>query len=187
MRKIPNLLTIFRIALIPVFLWWVFFSQDTDRIAWALFVFTIAAFTDFLDGYLARKWKAISNFGKIADPLADKLLVLSALAGLTWLEPYRLNILIFLLIAAREAVVTILREIYRRQGVIIPADKLGKIKTVLQMVGVVLFYSLWTWLKPLPDVLIVLANIWFSVVALLTLYSGLNYFRPNKKSDREES
>ena len=113
MKNIPNILTIGRILLIPVFLWLVF---ARDAIASALLVFVVAALTDWLDGWLARKWQVISDFGKIADPLADKLLVLSALAALTWLPPYRLWLPIFIVIALRELVITILREIYKKIG-----------------------------------------------------------------------
>lgn len=140
MKNIPNILTIGRILLIPVFLWLVF---ARGSIASALLVFVAAALTDWLDGWLARKWQVISDFGKIADPLADKLLVLSALAALTWLPPYRLWLPIFIVIALRELVITILREIYKKRGIIVPADRLGKWKTFLQMLGIVLAFAAW--------------------------------------------
>lgn len=174
MKNIPNILTIGRILLIPVFLWLVF---ARDAIASALLVFVAAALTDWLDGWLARKWQVISDFGKIADPLADKLLVLSALAALTWLPPYRLWLPIFIVIALRELVITILREIYKKRGIIVPADKLGKWKTFLQMLGIVLAFAAWAWLEPLPKGLVWAANIWFGLVAALTLYSGVNYLK----------
>lgn len=178
MRWIPNALTILRVLLIPVFIWLIFFSSVQNHVAWALLVFVVAAFTDFLDGYLARKWRVISDFGKIADPLADKLLVLSALAALTWLEPYRLFVAIFIVIALREVVITILREVHKKKGIIMPADKLGKWKTFLQMTGIIIFFALWAWLPEVPRFCVIAANIWFGLVALLTLYSGLNYFKP---------
>ncbi|MDZ4182769.1 MAG: CDP-diacylglycerol--glycerol-3-phosphate 3-phosphatidyltransferase, partial [Candidatus Cloacimonadaceae bacterium] len=132
-------------------------------------------FTDFLDGYLARKMNVISNFGKLMDPLADRLLVLSALAGMTWLLPYRLHLAIVLIILARELAITILREIYKQKGIIVPADKLGKIKTVMQMTGIIVAYALWAWHPNIPASLITLISIWFWVVAGITLYSGMNY------------
>jgi CDP-diacylglycerol--glycerol-3-phosphate 3-phosphatidyltransferase len=177
MHRIPNLLTLFRIVLIPVFLWLVFLSAAPGRIAIALIVFAVASLTDFLDGYLARKWNVISDFGKIADPLADKLLVLSALAGLCWLEPFRLSQLIFFAIAARELGITLLREIHKRRGVIMPADKLGKLKTVLQMSGIVIAYALWAWLPRLSLPLLAAVNAWYVLMAAITIYSGLNYLK----------
>lgn len=177
MRQIPNALTLFRVLLIPLFLWLVFQSQAENRIAWALLVFVVAAATDWLDGFLARKWQVISDFGKIADPLADKLLVLAALAALTWLKPFRLFVLIFVVIAVRELVITILREIYKQRGIIIPADKLGKWKTFLQMTGIILAFAAWAWLPEVSQGYIAAAHVWFGLVAILTLYSGLNYFK----------
>lgn len=185
MRNLPNLLTGLRVLLVPVFLWLIFKNQ----VAWALLVFGVASFTDFLDGYLARKWQVISDFGKIADPLADKLLVLSALAALTWLEPYRLFVMIFVLIALRETLITILREVYKKKGVIIPADKLGKLKTVLQMTGIILALALWAWWPHLAETPAarIAAHIWFGAVALLTLYSGLNYLQPGRFASAKEA
>jgi CDP-diacylglycerol---glycerol-3-phosphate 3-phosphatidyltransferase len=146
-----------------------------------LFVFTVASFTDFLDGYLARKWNVISDFGKIADPLADKLLVLSALAALTWLKPFKLFVLIFIVIAIREVLITILREVYKKRGIIVPADKLGKWKTFLQMTGIIATFGLWAWMPVVTQFFVVAAHIWFAVVAILTIYSGLGYFKPQLK------
>jgi len=123
----------------------------------------------------------ISDFGKIADPLADKLLVLSALAALTWLEPFKLFILIFIVIAFREVLITILREVYKKRGIIVPADKLGKWKTFLQMTGIIASFALWAWLPIVTPVYVYAAHAWFAVVAILTIYSGLGYFKPQLK------
>lgn len=182
MRDLPNLLTLLRVLLIPVFLWLIFISRVEHRVAWALLVFAAASFTDWLDGYLARKWQVISDFGKIADPLADKLLVLSALAALTWLQPYRLFWAIFALIGLREALITFLREVYKQKGVIVPADRLGKLKTVLQMTGIILAFSLWAWWpqQAAAHWARTAAHIWFGAVTLLTWVSGLNYLRPGR-------
>ncbi|MDP2173231.1 MAG: CDP-diacylglycerol--glycerol-3-phosphate 3-phosphatidyltransferase [Candidatus Cloacimonadaceae bacterium] len=184
MRGIPNALTLLRVLLIPVFLYYTFSPQGS--IAIALIIFAVASFTDFLDGYLARRMKVISNFGKLMDPLADKLLVLSALAGLTWLPPFRLHIAIFCVILVRELAITILREIYKKKGIIVPADKLGKIKTLMQMSGIIAAYALWAWHDPIPSELITIIAIWFWLVAGITLSSGLNYLI-GVKLPREES
>ncbi len=177
MRHLPNLLTLLRVLLIPVFVWLAFFRGTQADIAWALLVFAVASFTDFLDGYLARKWNVITDFGKIADPLADKLLVLAALAALTWLLPFRLPVWIFAVIAARELVVTVMREVYKARGIIIPADKLGKWKTFLQMLGIILCFALWAWLPAISSGIRIAAVAWFGLVAALTVYSGLAYLK----------
>lgn len=182
MRRIPNILTILRVLLIPVFIWLTFMSRIPHHLAWALLVFVVASFTDFLDGHLARKWNVISDFGKIADPLADKLLVLSALAALTWQaqSPYKLWVWIFVVIAIREVFITVLREVHKKKGFIMPADKLGKLKTVLQMAGIITAFALWAWFPEKAPEFRLAANLWFAAVALLTLYSGLNYLIPGK-------
>lgn len=188
MRNLPNLLTLLRILLVPVFVWLVFFCSAPNSIAWALLVFAVASFTDFLDGYLARKWQVISNFGKIMDPLADKLLVLSALTALTLLQPFKLYPLILILIALREVLVSLLREVYVKKGIVIPADKLGKLKTVLQMFGIIAALVLWAWFEDLAASAPVrtIAHIWFGAVALLTAYSGLNYLVKAQMAGKKE-
>ena len=175
MRSLPNLLTLLRVLLIPWFLWLVFVSRHPQAIQTALFVFAAASITDWLDGYLARKWNVISDFGKIMDPLADKLLVLSALAGITWRLPFHLSVLIFVIILIREIVITVLREVYKKRGIIVPADKLGKIKTVMQMTGLVLAYALWAWMPEISPLAHSLVNVWFWLVAAITVVSGANY------------
>ena len=182
MRWIPNALTLLRVLMIPLFLWLIFGHGDPRPAEWALLVFALASFTDFLDGYLARKWNVISNFGKIADPLADKLLVLSALSALTWLEPFRLWLPFIILIFLRELVITILREIYLKRGIVLPADRLGKIKTVAQMIGIIACLACWAWLSPVPAGVVAAAQAWFAAVTVLTLYSGYNYLKPKLKA-----
>ena len=177
MPWVPNALTLLRVLLFPLFCWLVF-RTDAPDIGAGLLVFCLAAVTDFLDGYLAREWNVISNFGKIADPLADKLLVLAALAALTWMPPFRLWLPIFLVIAARELVITLLREAKKRRGEIMPADKLGKLKTVLQMAGIIVAFALWAWWPGLNRPAVLAVNLWFVLVALLTFYIGLNCCTP---------
>lgn len=164
-----------RVLAIPLFLWLVFSSDSPSAIQTALFLFAAAALTDWLDGYLARKWEVVSDFGKIMDPLADKLLVLSALAGITWKQPFRLCMVIFFVILVREVLITILREIYKSKGIIVPADKLGKLKTVMQMTGLVAAYAIWAWMPSIPQSLFIVINVWFWLVAVITVISGANY------------
>lgn len=178
MRKhIPNALTLLRFLLVPVFLFMMFIYRGPNGSLFGLIIFALASLTDYVDGYLARKWKVISDFGKIMDPLADKLLVLTALAALCLLPPFRLNILIFVIILIREAGITILREIFQNRGVVVPADNLGKLKTVMQMFGIIFALVIWAFLPSVSPGLRAGVEIWFWLVVAITLISGLNYLK----------
>ncbi|HEX7666716.1 MAG TPA: CDP-diacylglycerol--glycerol-3-phosphate 3-phosphatidyltransferase [Polyangiaceae bacterium] len=132
--NIPNLLTMARVVMIPVFLW--FLNQDTPvSCFWAAIVYTVAAITDALDGYLARKLGVVSVLGKFLDPLADKLIVM---AGLVWMVPMgRISAWVVVILLSREMSVTGLRSIAASEGVVIAAGDDGKIKTALQMIGII--------------------------------------------------
>ena len=132
--NLPNKLIIFRIALIPFFLFFFLTAQPGDSVfrLIAMVIFVLAAFSDFLDGYLARKWDMTTNFGKLMDPMADKMLVCSALVALV--QRHELAAWVVIIIICREFWVTALRILALEQGrEIISASKLGKVKTVLQM------------------------------------------------------
>jgi len=175
-KYIPNALTILRLVLTPVFLWLAFVSQSENAIAWAWVAFVVASITDWLDGMLARKFKVISDFGKIIDPLADKLIVLAALAALTWKDPFRLPWAIFAIIAFREVAVSVMREIMVKRLIILSADIWGKLKTVLQMVGIV--FSLGCWAAGYTPAWVITVSVWwFWMVAAATVLSGFNYIR----------
>jgi CDP-diacylglycerol--glycerol-3-phosphate 3-phosphatidyltransferase len=132
--NLPNLLTMGRIVMIPLFL--VLLDRDTPRdCLWAAIVFTLAALTDVLDGYLARKLGIVSVLGKFLDPLADKLMVM---AGLVWMVPMgRIPAWVVVVLLAREISVTGLRSIAASEGVVISAGQEGKTKTALQMIGLI--------------------------------------------------
>ena len=132
--NIPNLLTFGRILMIPLCLW--FLDQDTPESGfWAGITFTLAAFTDVLDGYLARKMNVVSVLGKLIDPLADKLIVMSCLI---WVVPMnRMPAWAVVAIIARELSITALRGVAASEGVIISAGQEGKTKTALQMIGII--------------------------------------------------
>ncbi len=132
--NLPNFLTVVRILLIPVFV--VLFSDPTpDRSLAAAIVFVVAAVTDLLDGYLARRRSQITRLGRLLDPIADKLLVLSALILLVQFD--RVAAIVAILIIAREVAVTGVRAIAAAQGMIIEAETTGKYKMVLQVVAIV--------------------------------------------------
>ena len=161
----PNILTVLRILMIPVIV--VALLNETkegDVIAAALFA--IAAMTDGLDGYIARRQRQETTFGKLMDPLADKLLVTAALVSLVSLD--RLAAWVAMVIIAREFAVTGLRGVAAEQGVVIQASWLGKIKTTLQIAAVI---ALIVW-DPAPlgvDLLV------YAMLAV-TVISGADYF-----------
>lgn len=186
-RWIPNSLTVLRFLLVPVFLYYLFVSLHVDRVAIALVIFIVASITDYLDGMLARKMQVISDFGKIMDPLADKLIVLSALAGLCWLPPFYISKYVFYIILARELLITLLREVYQRRGIVVAADNLGKLKTVMQMLGIIVAFGLWVLLPQISAKLHLVMELWFWLVALITVLSGLNYLKVRGKKEHKNA
>ncbi len=132
--NLPNLLTMGRIVAIPFFVW-LLESPTPVRGFWAGIVFTTAALTDMLDGYLARKLGVVSVLGKFLDPLADKLIVMAALV---WMVPMgRIPAWAVVVLLARELSVMGLRSVAASEGVVISAGQEGKTKTALQMIGIV--------------------------------------------------
>lgn len=169
--NVPNILTMVRIILVPFFIWSLLADGSQHGVLrWIAFVlFAVAIYTDQLDGAIARKRNLITDFGKIADPIADKLLTGSALVLLSVLGelPWWITVLILV----REWGITALRFVVIRYGVM-PASPGGKLKTVLQTVAILLY------LFPLTPGLAVLAAIafWIMVLALaVTVVTGLDY------------
>ena len=132
--NIPNLLTMGRVVAIPFFVW-LLDTPTPVRGFWACIVFTLAAITDLLDGYLARKLNVVSVLGKFLDPLADKLIVMAALVWLVQMD--RMPAWAVVLLLGREIGVTGLRSVAASEGVIISAGNEGKTKTALQMIGTI--------------------------------------------------
>ena len=133
--NLPNVLTLVRILLIPVFVM-LLLDPTPDRSLAAALVFVVAAVTDLLDGYVARKTGQITKLGRLLDPIADKLLVLSALILLVQVD--RVSALVAILIIAREVAVTGLRAIAASEGLIMSAEVTGKYKMALQVIAIVL-------------------------------------------------
>lgn len=133
--NLPNCLTLVRILLIPVFVV-IFLAPTPDRSLLAAVIFTVAAVTDLLDGYIARRTGQVTKLGKLLDPLADKLLVLSALILLVNID--RVSAVVALLIIARELAVTGIRAIAAGEHLIIAAEVTGKYKMALQVVAIVM-------------------------------------------------
>ena len=133
--NLPNVLTLTRILLIPVFVV-LFVSPTPERSLAAAIVFVVAAVTDLFDGYLARRRGQVTKLGRLLDPIADKLLVLSALVVLVQVD--RVGALLAILIIAREVAVTGIRAIAATEGMIISAEITGKYKMALQVIAIVL-------------------------------------------------
>ncbi len=169
--NIPNSLTLFRIILVPVFV--VALSTKMRLgVFLALAIFVIAALTDSLDGYLARKWHQITKLGIILDPLADKLLVTSALVSLVELQV--LEGWIAIVIIGREFAVSGLRIMKASEGEVMPASKFGKLKTIVQIVAII--WILMELLFPILQGLNLGVKIMY-VAVLLTVLSGAEYFK----------
>jgi len=169
----PNAITVARVLMVPVFVALAYTDSDRAFVA-SLAVFGVASLSDFVDGYLARRWGITSPFGEWADPLADKLLVGAALVVLVDLRSFPLWVA--LVIAVREIVVQILRAAIVKRGGALPASAAGKLKTILQigMVG-------W-WLAPWDKMN---AMHWISLAAVLivTLWSGAEYVLGSTRSE----
>lgn len=172
-----------RICLIPVFVLLFEFKALGYNYVSAFFIFAIASITDWLDGHLARKYDLVSDFGKLMDPLADKILVMAALIcfvgdGLTpsW---------VVILILAREFLVTSLRLLAAAQGVVLAADKWGKYKTATTMVwicyGLLMYQAIVSgWLS--DGAVVIGLTVYYLLMAaalFFTVYSGYNYLRKN--------
>lgn len=161
-----------RMILVPVFI--VLYLMNYNIAA--LVVFVVASFTDFLDGHLARKNNLVTDYGKIMDPLADKLLVTSALVCMVQLQVVPAWMVIVIL--AREFAITGLRAVAASEGIVIAAAWSGKVKTVTQMIAVI-FLLLNNW--PFSLVNIPFATIMLWIAVIMTIYSGCEYIWKNRK------
>ena len=177
--NLANAITIARILLIPVFLVLLLggIPEPYGDIA-AAAVFILAAATDKLDGYVARRNEQITTLGQFLDPLADKLLIAAALIALV--SQGRVAAWVAMLIIGREIAVSVLRIVGVSQGVSIPADKYGKLKTVLQIVYVVYILvptdKIATFIHVSTDVATVIQWVLAGIVVIVTLASGVRYF-----------
>ena len=169
--NLPNSITLLRIFLIPVFVW-LYLEPTPERALWAGVVFATAAFTDFLDGYLARRSGQITNLGKLLDPVADKLLVASGLILLVQVQ--QVAVWLAIVMIARELIVTGARAVAAKEGFIVPADSLGKFKVIGQIGGILCLIFQGAWLE--AHAFLSLVGITLLYVALvLSLVSGWRY------------
>lgn len=168
-----NALTLLRIVLVPVIAWLLMLDGDTAR-WWAFAVFVFAAVTDSIDGWLARRM-GVTRWGQLADPAADKALIIISLAVLAYVG--ELPWWAVVVIAAREVAITVQRALLVRRGVVMPAGVWGKVKTVSQVVAVTMYL-----LPPAPGA-IAEVSLWVAVV--LTVASGLDYALRGERRARD--
>ena len=182
--NLPNKLTLLRVLMIPLFLALLYFQSWPHHWLAALVVFALASITDALDGNIARSRGLVTDFGKFMDPLADKLLVTAALMG--FVDLLRVPGWVVFLIVARELTVTGLRTIAADKGVVIAADKWGKVKTVSQMVwicyGLLMGWVITAFSIPggAAAALHLAFQLGMAVVLCATLLSGANYLWKNR-------
>lgn len=162
--NLANALTLLRILLVPVIAWLLTLDGDTAR-WWAFGIFVFAAVTDSIDGWLARRLLGVTRWGQLADPAADKALIIGSLAVLAYVG--ELPWWAVVIIVVREAGVTLQRVLLVRRGVVMPAGLSGKAKTVSQVLAVTLY------LLPPASGAVAEAALWIAVV--LTVGSGLDY------------
>lgn len=177
--NIPNILTMMRIAAIPLMAF-LLVSPTQSAGFWAAVIFSLASITDWLDGYLARRMGIVTIFGKFLDPIADKLIVMAALIMIL---PFgRVPAWMVLVILGREIIITGLRGIASTEGIVIQASDLGKYKTIFQItaiIGLLLHYD-YNWLFGIQHQLLHVnmhnAGMFFLWIAfILTVWSGLDY------------
>ena len=175
--NLPNKLTTFRVVLIPFFIFFLM-TELIPYSKWvALALFCIASLTDFFDGYLARKWNMVTNFGKFMDPLADKLLVCSAIIAFTAMD--RMPAWIVIIIVAREFIISGFRLIAAEKGVVIAASYWGKFKTASQMFMIILLIIN-------IDVLFIPGQVLMYIALALTVISLIDYIVKNKDVMKDE-
>ncbi len=173
MNTLANKITIFRVVMIPVFL----VLAYTGHLRWALAVFILASLSDMLDGYVARHFNQITNFGKFMDPLADKVLVVAAMCW--FVEAGRMPGWALALVLLREFAVSGLRLVAVEQGRVIAAAKSGKVKTAVTMVCLcwMLFSRAPDPWDSAPDLV---AQLCTALILVTTLWSGIEYFYKNR-------
>ena len=172
--NLPNKLTVLRVLMVPFFVFFMLTDVGGSANKWiALVLFCVASLTDMLDGQIARKHNLVTNFGKFMDPLADKLLVCSAMICL--IEKGKLSALIVIIIIAREFIISGFRLVASDSGIVIAASYWGKFKTVFQM-AMIIFLIL-----DLGGIFAVVETILVWIALALTIISLIDYIVKNKQ------
>lgn len=187
--NLPNKLSLLRIFLIPVMI----FFYLADFVPYgkiiAIVVFIAAAFTDFLDGKIARKYNLVTNLGKLLDPIADKLLVMSALllVVVDFTIPHPYGVIVAIIIIGRELLISAFRQIAASKNVVMAADMFGKIKTFTQDIALPILFLLSFFIYNVTinaTVVLIVEIVGYVMIGLATLFtilSGANYIIKNKQ------
>ncbi len=188
----PNKITVARICMIPLFVLFFYLDFEGARI-WAACIFALAAFTDFLDGYIARKYNVVSTVGKFLDPIADKVLVATAFIVMLTNEDFMTTHdwmfpvfgIFVAVILARELIISGFREIAAEKNTVLAAGMLGKIKTVAQDFAIFFLLFCIDFLyyinRDAGTILFIIGFIIFCVATLMTIISGVEYIVSNRK------
>lgn len=182
--NLPNKLTLLRILLVPLFVIFLLVNTIPFSYLWALIIFILASITDFFDGYYARKNNMVTDFGKFLDPLADKILVVSAFC--CFIQMDIIGAVPVIIVLFREFAVTSVRLVAASNGKVVAANMWGKTKTVSQIIAIVVTLVLQMVLQfldssGLTDIFTIIINIviWASVI--LTIISGMVYLKDNSE------
>lgn len=178
-----NKITVFRVLLVPILIWFLLDNSIQNRFLFALFVFIVASITDHLDGKLARKYNESTNFGKFLDPLADKMLVMSSF--ICFIEINLVSAIPVLIILFRDLLVTSIRLVAASAGKVVAANIFGKIKTAIQMLSITMILLLQCLIENkmysfynVKNVNLI-NNVLVWLVAILTIWSGYVYLKEN--------
>lgn len=187
--NLPNKISCVRIALLPVFIFFYLATFIPCNYLIAGIIFAIAAFTDFLDGKIARKYNLVTNLGKFLDPIADKLIVMAALILVTvdGTIPNPYGIIISIIIIGRELIISAFRQIAAAKNVIMAADMWGKYKTTFQTIALPLLMFqaqvvVSNWFSETGLMVLQIINyVLIGIATVLTIVSGINYIVKNKQ------
>lgn len=172
--NLPNKLTLARVLLVPIFMV-AFYLQPGEQKYIALVIFCLAGFTDFLDGYVARKKNLVTDFGKLMDPIADKVLVATAFVLLT--QAGRVPGAVTVVVISREFLISGVRQLAASKGWVIAAGRAGKLKTMTQMQAIILFLLIDPSARSLPAWAVVVAGVLLYASLALAIYSAYEYVR----------
>ncbi len=192
--NLPNKITLTRILFIPVFILVFFLDMIPYNYLIAGIIYAVAAFTDFIDGYIARSRGLVTNLGKFLDPIADKVLVSTAMILLLTLKEelgvffpsasnalYVTTAVCVCVIMARELIISAFRQIAAARGLVLAAEKLGKYKTVFQDIAVLILIVVADFSGLFGQIIYVLGLIAFAIATILTIWSGITYVLKNKQ------
>ncbi len=175
--NLANKITVIRFLLVPVF---IYLAGYTEYSLATLIVFSLAAFTDFIDGYIARKYHMVTDLGKFMDPLADKILTLSAF--ILFSSQALISPIVTIVVVMREITISVFRAVAASKNIVIAASIYGKLKTVSQMMTIIIMY-LYIIIGRSHDIFI---SILIVIMTALTLLSGLDYIYKNRQVLKEK-